>query len=252
MDGPRVRPPVRGSGFWNRQAVEALVVSSRMVTPSTHEVVVRKPDGFDFLPVQFTFLTLMTDRGPDTRPMSLATSPTRQNLEYGVRISGSPYKRAFASLKPGDAVAVQGPLGDFTLDEERPAVFIAGGIGITPLKGMAEYAADKGLKIPIRLLYSNRSEDDIIYRNELEDLERQNPRFQVFHTLTGETISDSWAGLRGRFRPDFLTKASEGLVRPVYYLSGKPRMVSAIFDQLVKEGVQQEDIRVEAFRGYWN
>jgi NAD(P)H-flavin reductase len=252
MNGARIRPPVRGPGFWDRQAVEALVVSSRRLTPSTYEVVARKPNGFSFLPVQFTFLTLMTDRGPDTRPMSLATSPSRQNLEYGVRISGSPYKRAFASLKPGDAVVVQGPFGDFLLDEERPAVFIAGGIGITPLKGMAEYAADKGLKIPIRLLYSNRTEDEIVYRKELEDLERQNPRLQVFHTLTGETISDSWAGLRGRIRPDLLTKASEGLVRPLYYLSGKPRMVSAIFDLLGQEGVQQEDIRVEAFRGYWN
>jgi ferredoxin-NADP reductase len=252
MSGARIRPPVRGFGFWNRQAVEALVVSSRRMTPSTHEVVVKKPSGFDFLPVQFTFLTLKTDRGPDTRPMSPATSPTRQNLDYGVRISGSPYKRAFASLKPGDAVVVQGPFGDFLLDEERPAVFIAGGIGITPLKGMAEYAADKGLKIPIRLLYSNSTEDEIVYRNELDDLERRNPRFQVLHTLTGETVSESWAGLRGRIRPDLLTKASAGLFRPVYYLSGKPRMVSAIFDLLVKEGVQQEDVRVEAFRGYWN
>jgi ferredoxin-NADP reductase len=183
--------------------------------------------------------------------MSLATSPTRQNLEYGVRTSGSSYKRAFASLKPGDTVVIQGPFGDFLLDEERPSVFIAGGIGITPLKGMAEYAADKGLKIPIRLLYSNRTEDEIVYRSELDDLERQNPRFRVFYTLTGETNSESWAGLRGRIRPDLLTKASEGLVRPVYYLSGKPRMVSSIFDLLMQVGVQQDDMRVEAFRGYW-
>jgi glycine betaine catabolism B len=252
MSGVRPRPFSGRFGFWNGQAVEATVISSRGMTPSTHDVVLRKPNGFDFLPVQFTFLTLKTDQGPNTRPMSLATSPTRQNLEYGVRISGSQYKRAFASLKPGDAVVVQGPFGDFLLDEERPAIFIAGGIGITPLKGMAEYAADKGLKIPIRLLYSNSTEDEIVYRNELDDLERRNPRFQVFHTLTGKTVSDSWAGSRGRIRPDLLAKASEGLIRPVYYLSGKPRMVSAVFDLLVQGGVQQEDIRVEAFRGYWN
>lgn len=120
---------------------ETTVLSSRRITPSVHDITLRKPSAFRFLPVQFTFLTLLTEVGPDFRPMSLATSPTRPNLQYGVRLSDSPYKREFASLNPGDAVTVRGPFGGFVLDEERPALFIAGGIGITPLKGMAEYAA---------------------------------------------------------------------------------------------------------------
>src|SRR5689334_3001413 len=164
---------------WGGMAMETTVVSSRSMTPSIHGISLRKPARFSFLPVQFTFLTLITDQGPDTRPMSLAVSPTRPNLEYGVRVSDSPYKRAFVSLRPGDAVQVRGPFGDFVLDEERPAVLIAGGIGITPLKGMAEYAADKKLKIPVRLLYSNRTEHEIAYKTELEELERRNPKFRV-------------------------------------------------------------------------
>jgi ferredoxin-NADP reductase len=72
--------------------------------------------------------------------MSLATSPTRPHLQYAVRVSSSWYKRAFAALQPGDDVAVFGPIGDFVLDETRPAILVAGGIGVTPLKGMAEYA----------------------------------------------------------------------------------------------------------------
>ncbi len=250
MSGFRTRPVAGQPGFWGRQAIETTVVSSRRITPSTHEIVLAKPDGFDFLPVQFTFLTLMTDRGTDTRPMSLATSPTRPNLEYGVRISDSPYKRAFASLKPGDAVQIQGPYGDFVIDEKRPALLVAGGIGITPLKGMAEYAADKKLEIPIRLLYSNRTEDDIAYRAPLEELERQNPRFRVLHTLTGEPSPKDWAGLRGRIRPELLRKAIEELNRPIYYLGGKPSMVSGVYGMLEKMGVSEEDVRIEVFRGY--
>src|SRR6058998_1871466 len=68
----------------------------------------------------------------DARPMSLATSPTRPHLEYAVRLSESPYKRAFAALKPDDEVRVFGPIGDFVLHETRPAVLVAGGVGITP------------------------------------------------------------------------------------------------------------------------
>jgi glycine betaine catabolism B len=238
-------------GGWGGVAIQTTVVSSRTMTPSIHGITLRKPARFSFLPVQFTFLTLMTEQGPDTRPMSLAVSPTRPNLEYGVRVSDSPYKRAFVSLRPGDAVQVRGPFGDFVLDEERPAVLVAGGIGITPLKGMAEYAADKRLKIPVRLLYSNRTEDEIAYKRGLAELERRNPEFRVFYTLTGEKISNDWAGSTGRIRPDLLKKVAEGLDRPVYYLCGKPSMVSAVFDLLLKMDVLEVDVKFELFRGYW-
>ena len=252
MSGVRARPIGMRLGFRKAQAVETTVVSSRRATPSVHDVVLRKPDGFTFLPVQFTFLTLMTDQGPGTRPMSLATSPTRHRLEYGVRISDSPYKRAFASLKPGDTVVVQGRFGDFLLDEERPAVLVAGGIGITPLKGMAEYAADRRLQPPIRLLYSNREEREMAYRKEFEELERLNPNFCVIHTLTGKNTAHGWAGSRGRIGPDLISEASEGLARPIYYLCGKPGMVSTIYGLLKEMGVPLEDIKFEVFRGYWS
>jgi ferredoxin-NADP reductase len=238
---------------WGGEVFEATVIESRRITPSIHKIVLNKPNTFRFLPVQFTFLSLMTQEGMmDTRPMSIATSPTRPNLEYAVRLSDSFYKRAFASLKPGDSVTVQGPFGDFVLDEKRPAVLIAGGIGITPLKGMAEYAADKKLQTPIRLLYSNRTRDEIAYGSELEELERHNPKFIVFHTLTGENVSKDWQGLRGRINTEYLLKASDGLERPNYYLCGTPGLVSACFDLLHRMGVSEEDVNYEVFRGYWN
>ena len=252
MSGFGVPSVGRMRGGWGGRDVEATVVASRRVTPSIHDITLRTPVRFNFLPVQFTFLTLMTDRGPDTRPMSLAGSPTRQYLEYGVRLSDSPYKRAFASLEPGDAVLVRGPFGHFVLDEDRPAVLVAGGIGITPLKGMAEYAADKRLKIPVRLLYSNRAEDEIAYREELEELKRRNANFEVLHTLTGEKVSNGWAGSKGRIRPDLLRKAAEGLDRPVYYFCGKPGMVSAVYDLLLQMEVPEDDMKAEVFRGYWS
>ncbi len=248
----RAASPGGGLGFLGGEAVDATVVSSRKLTPSIHEISLKKPGRFRFLPVQFTFLTLMTENGPDTRPMSLAASPTRPSLEYAVRMSDSPYKQAFASLRPGDVVMVRGPFGDFVLDESRPAVFVAGGIGITPLKGMAEYAADQRLSIPVRLLYSSRGENEIAYKEELVRLERQNPKFKVFHTLTGRPISGEWIGSKGRIGRNLLLRASEGLDRPIYYLCGRPSMVSGIYESLQRLKVPDEDMRYEVFRGYWN
>ena len=225
------------------------VVSSRKLTPTSRAIEVKKPHAFTFGATQFTFLRLLTDEGMEARPMSLASSPTRPHLEYAVRVSDSPYKRAFAALQPGDEVFVFGPIGDFVLHESRPAILVAGGIGITPLKGMAEYAADRALPIPIRLVYSNRNEHEIAYRAELEALERQNAHFQVLHTLT-HTADRGWDGAAGRIRRDLLRQAARDLEDPIYYVSGSPSMVVGTFRLLREEGIPADDIKVEAFRGY--
>jgi len=241
----------RASRGWGGQAVETTVVASRQLTPHTHGIMVKKPSGFSFRPTQFTFLSLKTDGGWDVRPMSIATSTTRPNLEYAVRVGDSPFKRAFASLRPGDTVAVQGPFGHFILEKDRPAVLLAGGIGITPLKGMAEYAADQALPIPIRLVYSNRSEEEIVYRTDLEELARRNPRFSVLHTLTG-SVPKGWEGSVGRIGPKLLQDAARGLARPVYYVCGKTSMVAEMLRLLSESGVPESDVLVEVFRGYRN
>ena len=222
---------------------------SRPLTPTTHGVEVEKPKDFHFQPTQFTFLQLDAPEGLDLRPMSLATSPTRPHLEYGVRVADSAYKQAFTALRPGDAVVVQGPLGQYILDPTRPAVLLAGGIGITPLKGMAEFAADSKLTIPVRLIYSNRSVEEIVYRDELKVLESSNPMFRVFHTLTRPAPS-SWAGKTGRVGAKLLFEATDSLDRPIYYLCGAPGFVEACCESLEVFGVSEADIRVELFRGY--
>ena len=224
-------------------------MSSRPLTPTTHAIEVEKPKAFTFGPTQFTFLQLQTEEGMDARPMSLATSPTRPHLEYAVRLSDSPYKRAFASLHPDDEVRVFGPIGDFVLHETRPAVLLAGGIGVTPLKGMAEYAADKALPIPMRLVYSNRSQDEIVYRDELDSLEKQNARFRVLYTLT-RNADPKWRGPTGRIDSRLVQEAARDLGDPIYYVSGTPSMVVGTLRLLRGLDVPDANIEVEAFRGY--
>ncbi len=241
------RPFLRG---WGGQAFETPVISSQRLTPTTHGIALKKPAGFSYLPVQFTFLALRTEEGWDARPMSLASSPTRPNLEYGVRTSESPFKRAFASLRPGDSVRLQGPFGDFVLEEDRPAVLLAGGIGITPLKGMAEYASDRSLPIEVRLVYSNSSEEEIAYRGDLEELERRNPHLRVIYTLTGDDVTKGWQGSVGRIDTRHLREAARGLDQPVFYVSGKPGMVVSVLNSLADMAVPEEDMRAEFFRGY--
>ena len=135
------------------------------------------------------------------------------------------------------------------LHETRPAVLLAGGIGITPLKGMAEYAADKALPIPIRLVYSNRGEEEIVYRHELEALETRNPRFRVFNTLS-RTADPGWEGRTGRIDRELLLEAAQGLADPIFYVSGTPSMVIGTLQLLRGLAVPDANIEIEAFHGY--
>jgi glycine betaine catabolism B len=226
------------------------VLESRRETPSVHHVRFEKPPGFEFAPVQFCGVELSTRRGPIEYPMSLACSPTRPYLEFGARVSGSPWKEAFASLTPGEDAEIDGAYGHFLLDEASPAVLIAGGIGITPLKGMAEYATDRRLPIDVRLVYSNRDVPEIAYRAQLEELVRQNPRFTIHHTLTRAPADAPWSGRRGRIDAALLTQASRGLTSPVYYVCGAPAMVQESFRLLHELQVPADRVRFEVFRGY--
>lgn len=228
------------------------VLESWAETPTTHVVRFAKPKGFDFRPVQFCGLELETEEGGIEYTMSLASSPTRPHLEFGARVaSGSPWKRAFAALRPGDVAEVDGAYGHFVLDEARPAVLVAGGIGITPLKGMAEWAADTRWAQPMSLLYSNRTPEEIAYRRELEELQKGNPRFRVLHTVTRpKEAREPWTGRTGRFDGALLREAAEGMAEPNYYVCGTPEMVLEAMRLLRGQGVAPQRIVQERFLGY--
>lgn len=228
----------------------AKVLESRALTPTTHGIRIERAAGFEYRPVQFCGVELATSEGSEEYPMSLASSPTRPYLEFGARLSASPWKRGFAALTAGDEVEIDGAYGHFVLDDTRDAVFVAGGIGITPLKGMAEYLADTGSPRHAVLVYSNRDRAEIAYREELRALEEQNSRFRVVHTLTREPAGSDWTGRRGRIDDALLAETAAEVSDPKYYLCGRGEMVMETGRQLLAQGVRRDDIMFEVFRGY--
>src|SRR5947208_8810366 len=103
--------------------------------------------------------------------------------------------------------------------------------------------------MPVRLDFSNRSEDEILNRDELDSLAKQNPNFRVIYTLT-RSSADGWRGLTGRINGECLQETAKGLDRPIYYISGTPSMVVGTYRLLEGLGISGADIEVEAFRGY--
>jgi ferredoxin-NADP reductase len=147
--------------------------------------------------------------------------------------------------REGDTVEVRGPIGGYFVwdgDEPEPVLLVAGGSGVVPLMAMAWHRARIGSSTPMRLVYSSRSWEDVIYRDELESL-----GLDVVHTLTREQ-PPGWTGYSRRIDVDLLREvawpASES---PRVYVCGSTRCVDAAADGLIELGYDAEWIRTERF-----
>jgi ferredoxin-NADP reductase len=226
------------------------VLDSQRLTPTAHLIRATRPDDFAFRASSFVRLTLKTAQGVEARPMSIASSPTRNHLDWIVRVSSSEWKNAFTSLQPGDEIQIEGPRGNFFLDSARPAVMIAGGIGITPFKSMLEYAADAQLATPLTLVYSSKTPDEIVCNDDLAALAQKNPHVQIIHTITRHTLDQNWNGRIGRIDLDLLREISEKQPDALYYICGTPAIVHATIEMLRALGITDDRILQEQFKGY--
>ncbi|HEX5093416.1 MAG TPA: FAD-dependent oxidoreductase [Burkholderiales bacterium] len=166
---------------------------------------------------------------------------------------GSAFKRALAGFPAGAPLGIRGPRGSMTLREDppRPAVFIAGGIGITPFMSMLRQAAHEGSDRQFRLVYSNRRPEDAAFLEELQELEARLPGFRLHATMTDMIGSQrAWRGDTRMLGADVIADACQGLVAPVYFVVGPPGFVTATRGRLGALVVPAADVRTEPFYGY--
>ena len=206
-----------------------------------------KPAGFTFKAGQAVELLLPDPAGGAIdigHAFSIVTAPFENDLVIATRMRASAYKNALRSLAPGAQVRLDGPFGSLTLHNKRSraAVFIAGGIGITPFMSMLRQAARDGMPQRIALIYSNRRRQDAAFLGELEAMERANANFRLVTTMTeeGGALVDVAA----------IAKAASGLPEPIFYVAGPPAMVEAMRKILGAAGIDDDDIRSEDFYGY--
>ena len=214
-----------------------------------------KPAGFQFKAGQAIVLELLdppAEDGQKRRTFSLVSAPFESTLVIATRMRDTAFKRALRALPDGASLKLTGPIGQFTLaDAARPAVFIAGGIGITPFMSMLRQAAQNQSPQTLLLLYSNRRPEDAAFLEELQALERQNRNFRLVATMTEMSKSArAWSGQTGFVDAALISRATHGLQAPVIYVVGPPAMVLAMQETLRGAGVSDEDIRSEEFYGY--
>lgn len=216
-----------------------------------------KPAGFLYRAGQFADFTLInspeTDAEGNTRGFSLASAPCENDLRIATRMRDTAFKRVLKVMPYGTPLKLDAPYGSFTLHTNTaiPAVFLTGGIGITPVRSMLLEATKATLSRRILLFYSNHAPEDTAFLEELRSVAARNPQFTLVATMTAmEHSRDKWTGETGYVTKSMLERYIDDLTVPIYYSSGPATLVAAMRKLLTEAGVNDDNIRTEEFVGY--
>ena len=216
-----------------------------------------KPVGFEFAAGQYIDLTLInppeTDPDGSIRSFSLASAPAEEHLLIVTRMRDTAFKRSLKDLAVSSEVEMDGPFGAFTLHaiRSRPAIFLAGGIGIAPILSMVRHAAVKSARTALYLFYSNHTPESSAFLDSLQELEKKALNFRFIPTMTaGNGSCSAWSGETGLIDQTMLFKYVPGFGAAVFYVAGSPRFVDAMRKMLKMAGVNEEQVRGEEFVGY--
>lgn len=177
------------------------------------------------------------------RPYSAASHPSEAGLRFCIKRNGDFSSRVW-DLREGDAVELDGPHGTFSLGkDDGDRVFIAGGVGITPLRSMLLQTLLEGRRCS--LFHSSHSLSSMPCIGEMKLLAEQNPLFAYYPAVTREQPPEGWEGIRGRLTAAAVAQKLGRLEGKSFYLCGPPEMVSGIAKGLLGAGVKKESIKKE-------
>ncbi len=193
-----------------------------------------------------------TDAEGNVRTFSFASSPHEADaFMVATRMRKTAFKNCLRSVPLGTKVKVSDPMGSFTLhkDASKPAVFLAGGIGITPSRSMIEWATREKLPHKLFLFYSNQADRGTPFLSDFETWAKENANFKFIPTLTGEK-QPSWRYEVGVINKEMLNKHLPNIPSCIYYLAGPPGMVAAMRQLTEQLGVSEDNVKTEDFAGY--
>jgi len=254
--GDRRRDPLHGLHLYRQAADEAddayRLLSNRKVADRTWELTLAPERGqpLAFAAGQFAWLNLGHSPFSLTEhPFSISSTPADgPRISFTIKESGD-FTNRIGTVAPGTRAYLDGPYGIFSLSgrQAKGIVFIAGGVGFAPIMGILRQLQGDGYRHPLRLIYGNRVETQILYRDEIERL-RESLDLTVYHVLS-EPPRD-WTGLVGELTPAILEQCLAPLSGDdwLYFVCGPPAMINAVERALHDRGVPGDRIVAERFR----
>ncbi|TFB80847.1 FAD-dependent oxidoreductase [Terrimesophilobacter mesophilus] len=233
------------------------LLAKEAVASNTMSFRFEKPTGFEYTAGQFADYTLLnppeTDAEGDIRGFSFSSAPFEPFLQATTRLRDTAFKHVLRDAAIGTEVLLDAPWGSFTLHHkvERPAVFLTGGIGITPARSIVLQSVHDVTGHSITVFDSNHTPQEAAFLDELTRVAAENDRITYVPTMSG--LGDSrhqWAGETGHIDAAMLSRYVDDLAAPIYYVCGPGAMVKAMRGVLDAAGVDSDDIRTEEFTGY--
>jgi glycine betaine catabolism B len=209
-----------------------------------------RPEGLDYKPGQFFFVTLKQGGKELTKHFSFSSSPTEPGyIEFTKKFTDHEYSLALKAAKAGDWARIDAPYGKFTFEGEHPKIaLLCGGIGITPFMSICKNAAEKGLSSKITLFYGCKTEADIAFRRELDEVAQKNRNLQIVYILN--QASPNWMGATGIITVDLVKQQLPDYKDNIFYACGPPPMVEAMKKLLKELGLPENQLKLEYFSGY--
>ena len=229
------------------------VIETRPETPRTKSLLLEVPEWEGHRAGQHVDVRLTAEDGYQAqRSYSIASAPEQERIELTVdRLDDgevSPYLTDV--LMAGDKLELRGPIGGwFTweVQEGGPLLLVGGGSGVAPLMAMIRHRAAVGSDVPTRLLYSSRSYEEIIYREELETLAASDAFLEVFHALT-RSQPEGWSGYARRIDAEMLREVGwTPEESPLAFVCGPTSFVEGVADALVSLGHDPAQVKTERF-----
>jgi ferredoxin-NADP reductase len=232
----------------------AAVKSIRQETPKVKSFTLGLPHWIQHKPGQHYDVRLTAPDGYQAqRSYSIASEPERAGeIELTVEWvdDGEVSSYMHEVLVPGDRIEVRGPIGGYFVWEagmDSSLLLIAGGSGVVPLMSMIRHRRASGAKNPARLLYSARSSQDVIYRDELNELQELEDGLGIVYTFTRST-PPGWNGYARRIDTPMLAEVAEPFgPQAQVYICGPTLMVEAASNGLLEIGLAPDRIRTERF-----
>jgi len=204
----------------------------------------KKPEGYTFIPGQFTMISFDNNGPEGKKPFTFSNSPADDHIEMTIKEVGS-FTKALFKLGVGDNIFIQGPRGtslNFDDSITNDIVFLAGGSGITPFISILRYAVKKNLPNKFLLLFGNRLEKDIIYRQELDDLNKQD-NIEVFMFITEKVVN--WTGELGFIDKEKIINHVPMIRDKLFYICGPPIMNHVMVDLLHELHISDDMIKID-------
>ncbi|MHB8410537.1 MAG: ferredoxin reductase family protein [Candidatus Acidiferrales bacterium] len=230
----------------NRHRITELIPETHNTT--TLVLAPETGEQFRYLPGQFMFLTPLDANFPlEEHPFTISSSPAQKGILTATIKSVGNFTAHVKNWTSGGHILVDGPHGKFSYLLHPHAdrlVFVAGGVGITPLMSMMRFLRDTQDPRPIRLIYANQTEADIIFRDELEQMQTEMD-LRVVHVLSRP--SADWRGERGRISREFLDRFIEKEPGVACYVCGPPAMMESAVADLKALQIPPDRIHSEEF-----